>query len=49
MTEMVTWCSGCNAEQAVQSIEIEIHDEWVEIPIGSGCLTKLEKLGRIEL
>lgn len=45
----VYWCSGCNAEQAVDEIEVHINGEWCTINIGQNCLTRLKDDGRIEM
>ena len=43
------WCSGCNAEQATDSIDVYVNDEWVELKVGPQCLTKLREQGRIDV
>lgn len=43
------WCSGCNSEQAVDTIEVFVNEQWVELKVGSQCLTTLRKQGKIEM
>lgn len=45
----VQWCTGCNAEQAVDEIEVFLNEQWVSIDIGRECLTRLAKEGKVEL
>lgn len=44
----VVWCSGCSAEQAMDTVEVEIDGQWTTIDVGLNCLTRLKEEGRIE-
>ncbi len=45
---VVTWCAGCNAEQAIDQVEVFLNQEWVSIDVGKYCLTRLAAEGKIE-
>lgn len=42
------WCNGCNAEEAIVSMEAEVNGEWVSLDLGRECLTRLEETDMIE-
>jgi hypothetical protein len=48
-TEIVLWCNICQAEQAVDVIEVELNQKWVSLDIGTECLTKLRDQGRMDM